>query len=99
MALNPLSKVVNIKRSLDKYIYDNIYTTEGIDVDIEGLNFEESVHNEWIAPRILDIEPRFHRQGSSTQYAERFGWNRTGIGQSNHSAGLGCDRSNYQLFV
>lgn len=70
MALGGIAKVTNIKRSLDNYIKTNIEDNEGISVDYEGLKFDDTSVTEWIQPRILDILPQFHRQGSSTQYAE-----------------------------
>ena len=60
----------NFKRSIEKYINDNLYTIEGIDIDFEGLPFNDTSYTEWIVSRIIDITEQYLRQGSSTQYAE-----------------------------
>ena len=65
-----LGSEVNIKRSIDKYLFDNIYTTEGIPIDFEGIKFDQVSNNEWIQPRIVNIQSVFRRQSSSTQYGE-----------------------------
>jgi len=65
-----LASSVNIKRSLDTYIKTNIYTTEGIYVDFEGVKFDQENKAEWIQPRILDSRATFLRQSSITQYGE-----------------------------
>ena len=63
--------ITNVKRSLDKYLFDNIYTTNSIYVDYQGLSFSTFTVDEWIHPRIVDIKRTYLRQGSSTQYANK----------------------------
>src|SRR3990167_4545691 len=70
MTLDANASMANIKRSLDKYCNDNLYSTEGLNVSFEGLPFENVAYTEWVQPRILDITTQYHRQGSSTQYGE-----------------------------
>jgi hypothetical protein len=61
---------VNLKRSLDKWVYDNIKNTEGIPTDFEGLPFDNSGVSEWITPRITSQNRTFYRQGSATEYGQ-----------------------------
>ena len=69
--LNALSLLDNIKRSLDKYMQSNIYETEGISIDYEGLPFDNiKADTSWVKPRIIDIENEYLRQGSETEYGE-----------------------------
>ncbi len=69
--LNALSLLDNIKRSLDKYMQSNIYGTEGISIDYEGLPFDNiKAGISWVKPRIVEIENEYLRQGSETQYGE-----------------------------
>ncbi len=70
MSLDAGAKSVNIKMSLDKYIQDNFQTTEGIDIDYEGLPFDSTASTEWIQARIVDIQSDFMRQASGTEYGE-----------------------------
>ncbi len=71
MALGNSASIVNIKRSLDKYLYDNLVSIEGLNVDFEGLSFSNIQKDiTWIVPRILDFDSTFYRQGSNTQYGE-----------------------------
>jgi len=60
----------NFKRSIEKYIQDNLYAIENIDIDFEGVPFDDTAKTEWITPRILDISNKYIGYGSSTQYAE-----------------------------
>jgi len=56
MSLNILgasAQIENVKRSLEKYIWDNLYTIEGISVDFYGLPFDNISITEWIVPRFL----------------------------------------------
>lgn len=71
MALGSVALLGNVKRSLDKYTFDNLYTTEGYSVDWEGLKFEESAVTGWIQPRIVDISSEYVRQASATEYGEQ----------------------------
>jgi len=67
MALNANGKFQNVKASLEKYIKDNLVTTEGLVVDFEGFPFEGTGRSEWIEERILGPGERdYHRQVSST---------------------------------
>jgi len=71
MALGTASSAGNIKRSIDTYIHDNLYTIEGLSIDFEGLPFDSrSVVSNWVQPRIIDFDSIFYRQGSGTQYGE-----------------------------
>ena len=62
--------LVNIKRSLDKYIYDNLGVIENMRVDYEGVPFNTMTVNEWAVPRIVSMRRNFHRQGSDTEYGQ-----------------------------
>ena len=44
----------NIKRIIDKYIYDNLYTEENLTIDYEGIKFGGMGSSEWIQTRIID---------------------------------------------
>jgi len=66
--INAASQIVNLKRSLEKYIYDNLYTTEGLNIDYHGLPFETTRFKEWIEPRIVYIEREYYKSASATQY-------------------------------
>jgi len=68
--LSQSSLIVNVKRSLDKYIYDNLDVNQNMNVDYEGLPFDNIAINEWITPRIIDMPREYHRQGSDTEYAQ-----------------------------
>ena len=68
MALNSLGRKTNIKRSIDKYLHFNLYTNEGINIDFEGLPFNNISLHEWIQARIINFNPTYHRQGSSMEY-------------------------------
>jgi len=54
MALLSSGKIQNFKASVEKYIQDNLSTTEGFIIHYEGLPFE-SAHNEWIEETILGV--------------------------------------------
>jgi len=70
MALGITSKKSNIKRSLDKYVYDNLDVDgEGLNIDYEGVPFESTGKAEWIQYRPMFVPGDFMRQGSSTEYA------------------------------
>ncbi len=71
MALGNSASVGNIKRSFDRYLYDNLVSISNLNVDFRGLpfsNIEKGVT--WIVPRILDFDSTFYRQGNNTQYGE-----------------------------
>lgn len=68
--LSQSSLMVNVKRSLDKYIYDNLDVNQNMNVDYEGLPFDNIVVTEWIIPRIKEMPRQYHRQGSDTEYAQ-----------------------------
>jgi len=70
MPLNPLAKAVNIKRSLEYYISTYLGTSESLKVEYEGVPFDNLTVTEWITPRIIDSNPIFVRQSSSTDYGE-----------------------------
>jgi len=70
MTLNAVANITNIKRSLDFYCRANLNVAEELDVDFEGLPFDETSVSEWVMPRILDIDSTYRRQGSSTRYGE-----------------------------
>lgn len=69
MTLNSEAKIVNLKRSLDKYIYDSLYTGESLTIDWFGVPFNDTEKTEWIKPRIHFNKRTFFRQGNSTQFA------------------------------
>ncbi len=71
MALDANARMVNIKRSLDLYAKNNLSDTEKLDIDYEGVAFDNSGASIWVQPRILDISTDFYRSGSNTQYAEQ----------------------------
>lgn len=65
------ASLTNLKMSLEKYVYDNIYIIKGIDIDFEGLPFDQTNKLEWIQPRILSVSsPVYCRQSSGSQYGE-----------------------------
>lgn len=70
MSIEGSAKISNVKMSLDKYIYDNLETTEGLAVDHEGVPFDNTVNDEWVQPRVLDFDTNYLRQGSSTEYGD-----------------------------
>jgi len=69
MALTQAS-ATNLKRSLEKYFYDTIYTIEGLNINWEGVPFDDTAVSEWVQPRILDISSVYARQASSSKYGE-----------------------------
>jgi hypothetical protein len=71
MALNDEAKIGNLKRSIDLYCHTNLKTTEGLNVDFEGLPFNETEVNDWIQPRIFAETGMYYPGGTSTQYAEQ----------------------------
>lgn len=64
------SSAANLKMSLDKYCKDKFVTLENIDVDWEGVPFDNKSVVEWIQPRIIDTKALYVRQSSSSNYAE-----------------------------
>ena len=70
MSIVGTAKITNVKMSLDKYVGDNLGTTENLKVDFEGVPFDNTANTEWIQPRILDFGSTYNRQGSNTEYAE-----------------------------
>lgn len=68
--LDANAKAANVKRSLDRHCRIVFAIDEGIDVDYEGLPFDNRTSDEWIAPRILTLDSMFHRQASVTTYGE-----------------------------
>lgn len=65
--LGASAQVENVKRSLEKYIWDNIYTTEGISVDFSGVPFNNKNSIEWVTPRFL-INRTYVSKASGTEY-------------------------------
>jgi len=60
MAVHATNSMVNIKASIEKYIYDNLEVTENLTVNYEGLPFESGASpvTQWIQPRLLDpVDP------------------------------------------
>lgn len=59
MALDPTAREANIRDSLKKYLVDNIYTTEGIQVSFDKVlstpNIQGSTVNRWIGVRFGPI--------------------------------------------
>ncbi len=60
----------NLKMSLEKYCKDALDTTEGLNVDFEGLAFDDTSVDDWVQLRIIDTISEFHRQASATKYGE-----------------------------
>ncbi|HDZ15273.1 MAG TPA: hypothetical protein ENH60_10310 [Pricia sp.] len=60
----------NLKMSLEKYCKDSLDTTEGLNVDFEGLAFDDTSVDDWVQLRIIDTISEFHRQASATKYGE-----------------------------
>ena len=69
MALSGAS-ATNLKRSLDHYIKIYLEGLESINIDYEGVPFDNLAVSHFVKFRILDIDPTYTRQGSSTQYSE-----------------------------
>ena len=64
-----LALLTNVKRSLEKYIYDNLFTTEGINIDFDGVPFDDTeVSESWLQPRIINIDRDYVRQASGSKY-------------------------------
>lgn len=75
MALNEEAKIGNLKRSIDLYIYNNLEATEGLNVDYDGLPFDDtdSAVVAWVQPRTLALVPStFHPsgRGGGSSYSE-----------------------------
>ena len=70
MALDNSAKMVNMKRSLDLYCHTNLKTTEGLNVDFEGLPFDNIEVQSWIQPRMIGYSGKMYPSGASGQYAE-----------------------------
>ncbi|HDZ15274.1 hypothetical protein LCGC14_0725790 [marine sediment metagenome] len=67
--LQGLGLLTNVKRSLEKYIHDNLYTTENLSVDFDGVPFDDSaIAESWLQPRIVNVDREYARQASSTKY-------------------------------
>ena len=69
MALTGAS-ITNLKRSLDKYVSSSIEVIEGVDIDYEGVPFNNAYKRSFVMFRILDIDPVYMRQSSATEYGE-----------------------------
>jgi len=65
--LGSSAQVENVKRSLDKYIWDNLYTTEGIAVNFRGVPFDNTSVIEWVTPR-FSINREYAAWASKTKY-------------------------------
>ena len=70
MALSNQGKVQNVKASLEKYIADNLSTTEGLTIAYEGFPFESSGVTEWVQENILKGGRSFHRQVDTTNIGQ-----------------------------
>jgi hypothetical protein len=57
MAQHATSKLENIKISVEKFLYDNLITTESLFVDWEGVPFESGASpvTKWIQPRLISF--------------------------------------------
>ena len=74
MALNDEAKIGNLKRSIDLYCKTQLDTAEGLNIDYDGLPFNDSASGVigWVQPRILSPNPiQFFPSGGSGQYAEQ----------------------------
>ncbi len=64
-----LALLTNVKRSLEKYIHDNLYTTENLSVDFDGIPFDDSaIAESWLQPRIVNVNREYARQSSNIKY-------------------------------
>ncbi len=71
MAIDKHSKIQNVKASLEKYIADNLVTTEGLRVAFEGVPFESATEDEWIEERIESFgNTDFGRQVDTTRMGQ-----------------------------
>jgi hypothetical protein len=69
VAVHATNNMVNIKSSIDKYILDNLETTEGLTVNYEGLPFESgaTLITQWVQPRLMDsIDPTWKPKATAT---------------------------------
>lgn len=72
------ASLTNLKRSMEKYIYDNLYTTEGLVIDFEGLPFDNiGTEESWLQPRIANLNREYLRGISSTKYANQINFELT----------------------
>lgn len=58
----------NVKASVEKFLKDNIYTTESIAISYEGMPFESgsSLQYEWIQPRLLSfVDPSWQPKSAA----------------------------------
>jgi len=62
------AKVTNLKRSLEKYIYDNVQVGEGYTISYDQVPFNDKNYDYWFQPRLTGIKRDFNRQVSSTEY-------------------------------
>ena len=75
MTLDPSYKIENVITSLDKYLYDNLVTTEGLTIDWEGGDSVDIGNvDEWIQPRLMEGIPQYlhwilgNRIGQNTHF-------------------------------
>ena len=74
MALNNEAKIGNLKRSIDLYCKNYLVTAEALNVDFEGVPFDDSKAGvvSWVQPRILSPIPlAFYPGGGNGVYAEQ----------------------------
>jgi len=71
MVQHATSMIRNVKGSIEKSVYDNLKTTESINIDFEAFPFESGATSitEWIQLRIMDVgDPSWKpRAGSSSR--------------------------------
>jgi hypothetical protein len=65
--VNEYSEITNLKRSIEKYIYDRLYTIDGYAIDFSGLPFDDALVNYWFQPRLVDIRRKHYRSSSNTE--------------------------------
>jgi len=61
---------VNIKKSIDSYVRDNLMVNNDFAIDFEGVPFNNVKVQEWLTPRIISMPRKYHRQGSEDKYAQ-----------------------------
>lgn len=57
MTLDATGKFQNVKASVEYFLKTNLVTTSSLNVDFEGLPFEEEGKTEWVQERIMAITP------------------------------------------
>ena len=68
-----LYNLTNMKRCFDSYVKENLEIIESLNINFEGLPFDDNLVNGWITPRILDsYDNRAYRDDEVKQSANIF---------------------------